>query len=721
MRAKRSDLNALLLAIRFHEPRYHGSGAWPPAPMRLFQALVAGAAEGAMLRDEFRDALKWLERLCPPEIVAPNASRGTSFKTYVPNNDADIANDPTKVVKPDKTIRAWHFDLHSTLYYLWAPINDCPEARSLCILSEQLHHLGRGVDPAWCEANLLPEEVARDQLLQQGVHHRPSGENGTMQAVPMHGTLCSLERRFTLNRNKLATLDGKRAFSQPPKARSRIVSYGAPPHRILYELRSGEDFLQIPPSHAAPWTSALLRRAAERLNREFPDQAAELERMVIGRGADASDKHRRLRLIPLPSIGNEYVARNIRRMLLEIPQECPIRRDTLLWAFNGLELKDGNGVLHGKLVRTSDAQMQYNYERLSRQWQTETPVALGTSRRRLGTSVAKSGQERAAEHEHACSEIRQALRHAKIDTIPTAIEVQREPFISRGTVCTDFDSGRFDKQALWHVRLLFERPLSGPLVIGNGRFTGLGVMSPVEEVPGILSLRITEGLSENASPAQLVHALRCAMMARVRDEFGVGKSEGLPEWFTGHAEDGTPLNGGSHNHLAIVSDLPRKRLLIIPPHYFDPQAKREFEAGARKVQQNVQTLVSAMEGISVLRAGSAGVLGVRHAPVSGLDDPVLGKCSVWESMTPYASTRHLRREPVEGALVADVERELNRRGLPRAEIELLKVIVATGRPMARMRLRFATAQTGPILLGRTFHKGGGVFAHSTKLSDEPST
>jgi CRISPR-associated protein Csb1 len=34
----------LLIAVHFHDGRYHGAGDWPPAPARLFQALVAGAA-----------------------------------------------------------------------------------------------------------------------------------------------------------------------------------------------------------------------------------------------------------------------------------------------------------------------------------------------------------------------------------------------------------------------------------------------------------------------------------------------------------------------------------------------------------------------------------------------------------------------------------------------------------------------------------------------------
>ena len=50
---------SLLIAVRFHEGRYHGQAdgfdgdhGWPPSPGRLFQALVAGAARGATLRAE---------------------------------------------------------------------------------------------------------------------------------------------------------------------------------------------------------------------------------------------------------------------------------------------------------------------------------------------------------------------------------------------------------------------------------------------------------------------------------------------------------------------------------------------------------------------------------------------------------------------------------------------------------------------------------------------
>jgi len=50
--------NALLISIRLHDGRYHGTGDGPPAPARLFQALVAGAGIGGPLKADIVDALQ---------------------------------------------------------------------------------------------------------------------------------------------------------------------------------------------------------------------------------------------------------------------------------------------------------------------------------------------------------------------------------------------------------------------------------------------------------------------------------------------------------------------------------------------------------------------------------------------------------------------------------------------------------------------------------------
>ena len=119
---------ALLLSVRFHDGRYHGAGDWPPAPARLFQALVAGAARGSELADGDERALKWLETLDPPKIAAPTTRVGQSFESYVPNNDLDkYGGDPRKIGKTrtaTKTIRPHIFDAETPLLFIWTFNND---------------------------------------------------------------------------------------------------------------------------------------------------------------------------------------------------------------------------------------------------------------------------------------------------------------------------------------------------------------------------------------------------------------------------------------------------------------------------------------------------------------------------------------------------------------------------------------------------------------------
>ena len=59
---------------------------WPPHPQRLFSALVAAMYEGDFGEDA-REALEWLERLEPPEMLVPESARRACFETYVPVND----------------------------------------------------------------------------------------------------------------------------------------------------------------------------------------------------------------------------------------------------------------------------------------------------------------------------------------------------------------------------------------------------------------------------------------------------------------------------------------------------------------------------------------------------------------------------------------------------------------------------------------------------------
>src|SRR5437016_1130129 len=90
----------LVISVRLHDGRYHGAGEWPPAPARLFQALVAGAGLSGPLEGHDREALEWLEQLDAPVIGAPRQREGHGVTLYVPNNDLDkVGGDPRRIAE----------------------------------------------------------------------------------------------------------------------------------------------------------------------------------------------------------------------------------------------------------------------------------------------------------------------------------------------------------------------------------------------------------------------------------------------------------------------------------------------------------------------------------------------------------------------------------------------------------------------------------------------
>lgn len=231
-----------------------------------------------------------------------------------------------------------------------------------------------------------------------------------------------------------------------------------------------------------------------RLKGALPGSAGDVERVLVGRRPDGTNDgppQDRVRIIPLPSIGHVYADREIRRVLVEVPPTCPLRADDVHWAFAGLDLIDmRSGEICAVLTRADDEGFLRHYGLTEdgghRMWRTVTPAALPEQarRRRIDparrTGEAKGGEERSRELLQAALAVRQALRHAGVRAAVETLRVQREPFEGRGARVEPFAEGtRFDKHRLWHVEIKFSQELSGPLVIGDGRFLGLGVMAPV--------------------------------------------------------------------------------------------------------------------------------------------------------------------------------------------------------------------------------------------------
>ncbi|MGC4083738.1 MAG: type I-U CRISPR-associated protein Csb2 [Vicinamibacterales bacterium] len=157
---------ALVVSLELHDPRYHGQPEWPPAPARLFQALVAGSGAGGFTADA-RAALEWLERLDPPTIVAPVALTGQGFTSWVPNNDLDATDrDPerTSEIRTGKWIRPRLLETPPRFVYVWHFDSTEQSERHggiVCGLAAKLYQFGRGVDMAWATGELLDASAAQ--------------------------------------------------------------------------------------------------------------------------------------------------------------------------------------------------------------------------------------------------------------------------------------------------------------------------------------------------------------------------------------------------------------------------------------------------------------------------------------------------------------------------------------------------------------------------------
>src|SRR5690606_15025179 len=104
------------------------------------------------------------------------------------------------------------------------------------------------------------------------------------------------------------------------------------------------------------------------------------------------------------------------------------------------------------------------------------------------SAEAKGGIERVVETAGARAAVVQALRHASVRAPVARIRLQREPFDAYGAHAEGFGiplgsdkKPRFSKHQLWHVEVGFGVPIEGPLLLGNGRFCGLGLLAPAAD------------------------------------------------------------------------------------------------------------------------------------------------------------------------------------------------------------------------------------------------
>ncbi len=525
----------LRISVQFLDGEFHGRGdggtnEWPPSPLRLFQALVAASAARWNERRGIRHAapaLRWLEALPPPTIIAPKSAEGAAYRLYVPDNVGDLVGQKWSKgnegriadYRTEKTVRPTHIEGEGAVHFLWSlPANeDRPHVATLLTAARSITHLGWGVDLVVADAAVI-ESATINQL--EGETWQPgTAQGGTSLRTPRSGTFDDLERRHRAFLQRVTGIDGGTFSPVPPLGAVNSVDYRAesdPPRApfAIFALRQLDDsgFRSFDPVRRGLHVAAMLRHVVggSELARSVGWSDAETASFVHGHAAEdatAAPKSRLL-FLPLPSIeprgtGKAEVVGGIRRIAIAASGDLSREQfSRLTQRLAGLELIDeATGTPSAVLARlpANDPLSQRHYLRASSTWTTVTPVILPgyddprKLRQRLRENSALSAEEKRTLLDKLDQRIdlllRKAIRQAGFPEAiahHAGIEWRGSGYLPGIDLASHYMTGdQHRRYRKLHVRIQFRekdgQPLSipGPLCLGGGKFSGTGLFVAV--------------------------------------------------------------------------------------------------------------------------------------------------------------------------------------------------------------------------------------------------
>lgn len=480
-------MSYLLLTIRFLDARFHGKGdggerEWPPSPMRLFAALLAGAK--SHWSDKRREAFLWLERQPPPVIRAVAARPGSALLSYVPNNNSDSG----EIVRTPKVARPTLLDDPPVVEYLWRiDPGDEGHADVVAEVARHVRALGWGIDLAVGYGCVLDSPPPEHRAFAVFKPRDPDVGGGIALRVPVDNSLRSLEKAYDASLNRIRAAGEVHDQPGPPTCGNRVyatfdirafcafaletpdeVSVACRPQRIkelvgmIRHLAAGDP----------------VRKAVERLNQSrVAKDPIDMDRVVLGHPPRAGGP--RLSILPLPSIGHPHSDGQIRRVILaESASDDGALCRLLFRTLHNVALiaekpDDSISPSEVRLIRldAADHFLRF-YAMSSKVWASVTPVLLpGYDDRKDHRGNQQKRLDRA--EQLVCK----ALAQAGIDT-PGGIELSRVPYWPGTLNSREYrPREKLAHYPRWHVRLTFDRSWTGPLAIGAGRHCGFGLFA----------------------------------------------------------------------------------------------------------------------------------------------------------------------------------------------------------------------------------------------------
>ena len=460
---------------------------WPPQPDRVFSALVAAWGARGERPDE-RQALEWLERQDPPEIAATGGSPRTAATVFVPPNDPQTGRVGDRTVMPTLRRRqprrfpAYRPD-EPTVRLVWRTAEaDGGTVAALNELAADTAYVGHSAS------------LTRCRFSTEGAPERTAPPRRRIY----HGRLAELERIYRANQRPNP---GETVRTAPvAAAASRPRSVFADRWLVLEHVKgdSPNPRRDMPDLRAAALIAKALRDTIMSGYRQI-GLGARIPAIVSGHTADGApltEPH--LAIAPLAFLGWPYADGRILGFalvptgagdLLDNPDFQNAMKAVAPWreekgegeAFRELSCV-GRGfdlvfALSGERTRASPDPASLNparYVETARTWATCTPIVLD---RHLKKDGAQRDAEIAGLLRQACANIglpppaRISIgKHSSIEGAPSACPSGAAPSWTGWRVPQSLAS-----RMLTHARLQFDGPIRGPVILGAGRFVGLGL------------------------------------------------------------------------------------------------------------------------------------------------------------------------------------------------------------------------------------------------------
>jgi len=508
---------------------------WPPHPARFFSALVAALHDQEDVDQGARAALLWLEQQSAPSLwVDPESKVGRRQvqDVYVPVNDITLGGDAAireaedKVAKAEtpatkrraetalETVKREAVAVHvqpsdkalktatallperrtrqvrtfpvvlpetPTFAFLWPTADPSSHRAALQQLCARVTRLGHSSSLVRC--NVV--DRARTPMLV------PSDEGDVVLRVVGPGQLERLDRAFEHHQGVQSRVLPARAqrygsasklAAPSPKAQSVFST-----DWVLFERVGGS---RLVASRATDLARALRGALIEvHGNQDLPAT-------LSGHAASGPTEQAHVAFVPLPFIGHEHSDGALMGCALVLPRELPTSdREMLLrlvakWEKERSDRR-GNltlagGTLPSFIVRRVDVSAKaaldpMRWSRSSARFITATPIALDKNPGNLRSNQDGTARKAALEAQKSISDA--CLRIVGVR--PASVEVSLAPLLTGAQHVRDFlpwpgRPGRTPRVRV-HADIQFEVPVRGPLMLGAGRYFGLGLCLPVED------------------------------------------------------------------------------------------------------------------------------------------------------------------------------------------------------------------------------------------------